>query len=470
MSNILKVTTPAMGYENTINKQNINLEEQITNRLPIKPDGSAQTGDKNQFAGSKDDAGIYRESNFSNFVRTLGDVPKLREVMGKLLFGGAEHLTEAGLKAQTAQDITSMFSLLNLTSEQVGTFLKKQTEGSNRLQGPLFDLLRSVMSETTSVDLKFSVLEFLKRYNDMSSGNHLMHNIKSELKEIESYMFSQEREFLEELTKQLQPHSLKTNEKNTQVLKEQIIPFLGKYISSTGTGGKIRDIINLLTYNTSRYENGSLNSVMQAFKKMEEFPVFQKKFGGMTSAEVESLFEKVDFEKASGKEEWSDKFIDIIGKGIKGEAGTQTKDMFMNLLRGMLVNESVYMPLLHTAFPFILEGVPVFSEMWIDPDEESDNSAPGKGGVKILLKFDMQDLGFFDILMFYENHKMSMVMHYPDKLPVKGEEIKKGITNILKRNGMDIEYLSVEKGKGSIPVSKAFPKLYERRNSVNVTI
>ncbi len=470
MSNILKVTTPALGYENAVNKQNLNQEDNIGIRPPLKPDNAAETGNKNQFSSSKDGPGIFQESNLANFIRTLQDVPKLREVMGKLLFGGTEHLIESGIRAQTAKDISAMFQLLNLSSDEVAKFLKKQTEGSNRLHGPMFDLLRKVMSETSSVELKFSILEFLKKYNDMSSGSHLMHNIQSEIKEIQKYMFHQDREQLEALAKQLQPHSLTTNEKNTSVLKNQIIPFLGRYISTTGNMGKVRDLINLLTYNTSRYENGALDSVMQAFRKMEEFPAFQKKFGGMTSEEVAKLFERVDFEKAAGKAEWSEKFLDVMRAGIKGQAGTQTREMFLNLLNGMLVNESVYMPLLHTAFPLILEGVPIFSEMWIDPDEESENSPSGENGIKILLKFDMKEVGFFDILMYYQNQKMSMVMHYPDKLPVKGEDIRKGISEILKKNGMEVEYLSVEKGKESIPVSVAFPKLYERRNSVNVTI
>ncbi len=470
MSNILKVTTPALGYENAVNKQNVNQAENMGIRPPVKPDNAAEAGNKDQFAGTKDEAGIYRESNFANFIRTLQDVPKLREIMGKLLFGGTEHLVESGIRAQTAEEISAMFQLLNMSSGEVAEFLKKQTNGANRLHGPMFDLLRQVMSESSSVELKLSVLEFLKKYNDMSSGTHIMNNIQSELKEIQKYMFRQDKEQLEELVKQLKPHTMKTSAENTNTLKGQIIPYLGKYISMTGNMGKIRDIINLLTYNTSRYENGSLESVMQAFRKMEEFPAFQKKFGGMTSEEIAQLFERVDFDKAAGKEAWSDKFLDIMRAGIRGEAGTQTREMFMNLLSGMLVNESVYMPLLHVAFPLIIEGVPIFSEMWVDPDEESEKSAPGEKGVKILLKFDMKEVGFFDVLMYYQNQKMSMVMHYPDKLPVDGEEIKKGISGILKKNGMEVEYLSVEKGQESIPVSAAFPKIYERRNSVNVTI
>ena len=52
----------------------------------------------------------------------------------------------------------------------------------------------------------------------------------------------------------------------------------------------------------------------------------------------------------------------------------------------------------------------------------------------------------------------------------KEKEIREGIADILKKNGMEIRYLAVEQGKESIPVSAAFPQIYERRNMVNVTI
>ena len=56
--------------------------------------------------------------------------------------------------------------------------------GSNKMKGSLFELLRGVMKEAGSVELKAGILDFLKKYNDMSSGKHIMTNIKGELKEI----------------------------------------------------------------------------------------------------------------------------------------------------------------------------------------------------------------------------------------------------------------------------------------------
>ena len=65
---------------------------------------------------------------------------------------------------------------------------------------------------------------------------------------------------------------------------------------------------------------------------------------------------------------------------------------------------------------------------------------------------------------------MDLLLHYPENLLPKEKEIREGIADILKKNGMEIRYLAVEQGKESIPVSVAFPQIYERRNMVNVTI
>ena len=63
-----------------------------------------------------------------------------------------------------------------------------------------------------------------------------------------------------------------------------------------------------------------------------------------------------------------------------------------------------------------------------------------------------------------------MRLFYPENLSSFESDIKKGMGEILERNGLNCEYLGVEQAKGSIPVSAVFPKIFERKNSVNVTI
>ena len=133
----------------------------------------------------------------------------------------------------------------------------------------------------------------------------------------------------------------------------------------------------------------------------------------------------------------------------------------------MLINESVYMPVLHVTLPFILMQF-AFGEIWLiwmirrEVEICSDK-------VKLLLKFDMKEVGFFDIFCYYEEGKMDLLLHYPENLLPKEKEIREGIRHFEKEwNGDQIS--GSRTGKESIPVSAAFPQIYERRNMVNVTI
>ena len=471
MSNILKVTTPITGYENSVNKQNMSPSENMHIKNPIDPTKVVRPDDRANTNGEQGvRQGISYNSNFGNFVQSLQNVSNLREIMTRMVFGGMTTVAEAGISQGMAEEINSLFQMLQMSPDKLKEFLKSQMMASNKMQGPFFNIMRQILNNSNSVELKSGILNFLKKYNDMSSGEHLLENIKSELNEIGKYMFRNDRQLLQQLADRLLPHSMNSNEINTQLLKEEIIPFLGKYISDTRNMGKIRDLINLLAFNTSRYENGNLNSVSLAFEKLMNFPAFQSKFEGMSADEFAKMLSNVDFNKAAGQAEWSDTFLNILKEGVRGEAGIQNREAFLNIMKGMLINESVYMPVMHTMLPMVLNGTPVFSEIWVDPDEESGNENSSEKGIKLLIKFDMKDVGFFDIIAYYENGKMDMLLRHPDSLSEQTGKIREGIARILQRNNIEVDYLAVETGKESIPVSSAFPKIFERRNSVNVTI
>ncbi len=471
MSNILKVTTPITGYENSVNKQNMSPSENMHIKNPIDPTKVVRPDDRANTNGEQGvRQGISYNSNFGNFVQSLQNVSNLREIMTRMVFGGMTTVAEAGISQGMAEEINSLFQMLQMSPDKLKEFLKSQMMASNKMQGPFFNIMRQILNNSNSVELKSGILNFLKKYNDMSSGEHLLENIKSELNEIGKYMFRNDRQLLQQLADRLLPHSMNSNEINTQLLKEEIIPFLGKYISDTRNMGKIRDLINLLAFNTSRYENGNLNSVSLAFEKLMNFPAFQSKFEGMSADEFAKMLSNVDFNKAAGQAEWSDTFLNILKEGVRGEAGIQNREAFLNIMKGMLINESVYMPVMHTMLPMVLNGTPIFSEIWVDPDEESGNENSSEKGIKLLIKFDMKDVGFFDIIAYYENGKMDMLLRHPDSLSEQTGKIREGIARILQRNNIEVDYLAVETGKESIPVSSAFPKIFERRNSVNVTI
>lgn len=472
MSNILKVTTPTVGYDNTVNNKPTPSQqaEDLSIKNPVEANKVGRADGRTESNSNDGGRGIAYDSNFGTFIQSLRDLPKLNEIMSKMIFSGMGNLVESGISKGTAEEIQAFFQMLEMSPENLTEFMKTQMAGANRLQGPLFDVLRQIMDEATTVELKAGVLDLLKKYNDMSSGKHILENIKGELEEIGARMFRSDREGLERLAMRLKAHSMDANAVNTRLLKEQIIPYLGKYVADNREMGKLRDLVTLVAFNTARYESGSLDKVIQAFQRLMDFPGFNKHFKGMTEADFRKMLVNVDYDRAAGKNELSDKLLNIMQAGVKGEAGIENREAFVNIMRSMLVNESVYMPLMHVMLPVILDGVPMFSEMWVDPDEESGNPGSKERGVKLLIKFDMKDVGFFDMMLYYEKGKIDMLIHYPEELSGHESDIRENIRKIMSKNKLELEYLGVEQNKAPIQVSAAFPKIFERRNSINVTI
>ena len=472
MSNILKVTTPTVGYDNSINNKPSPSQqaEDLSIKNPVEANKVGRADGRTESGNNDGGKGVAYDSNFGSFVQSLRDLPKLNEIMSKMIFGGMANIVESGIGKGTAADIQAFFQMLEMSPEKLNEFLKAQMAGANRLQGPLFDVLRQIMDEATTVELKAGVLDLLKKYNDMSSGKHILENIKGTLEEIEARMFRNDRDGLERLAMRLKQHSMDANAANTRLLKEQIIPYMGKYVADNRELGKLRDLVTLVAFNTARYESGNIDNVVQAFWRLMDFPTFRTHFKGMTAEGFREMLLNVDYDRAAGKNELADKLLNIMQAGVKGEAGIENREAFINVMRSMLVNESVYMPLMHVMLPVILDGVPMFSEMWVDPDEESGNPGSDERGVKLLIKFDMKDVGFFDMMLYYEKGKIDMLIHYPEELSGHESDIRDNIRKIMSRNKLELEYLGVEQNKVPIQVSAAFPKIFERRNSINVTI
>ncbi|MCI8559349.1 MAG: hypothetical protein HFI19_16660 [Lachnospiraceae bacterium] len=472
MANILRVTTPPTGYENNVrnNAQNQPDKMQIQNPVDpsrvVRPDNRS---DANSQSGSQLSANY--DSNFGTFVQLLRDTPQLTDTMSQLMFGGMANLVEAGIGADTAEDISTFFQLLKMNNEELLEFIKNQFSGSVRFQGPFFALMRDALTNAPTVEQRAAILAFLKRYSDMSSGRHLMENMKDLLNDIKKYMFHEQREQLERLSQGLNHRGPQDTAQNTARLQQDIIPFLAKYIAQTRNMGSLRDLVAQLTFNAARYENGDLDQLISDFKNLLKFPSFQKTFEGMDEEQLRELLMRMNFEKAAGKSVWADKFLNIVESGIRGDAGLENRQVFENVVNALLLNESVYMPVLHLMLPIELNGQLMFSELWIDPDEDgSASSDPKERTAKLLIKFDIKDVGFFDLLMVYEKENVSMRLFYPENLSPFESEIKQGMNEILDRNGLNCEYLGVEQATGSIPVSSVFPKIFERKNAVNVTI
>lgn len=558
MSNILKVTTPLTGYENTNNIKNnpltnpeaTNIQAPVVPEKVVRPDGRNDAGRDAQMKQ------LNYESNFSNFIRLMRENPDAVENLARLLQERMGSYARQGISSEESGLLEYFFSRIGIKEADMSSYMQEQVDVSMRFKGPFFDLIRQAFRETSSVELKSGILDFLKKYVDMASGDHIMRTMMSALKQCQQHMFSgpaaELGKMMEELEQQMaeqkeallqelpdgekavlqqeaaeeareeaasaretlpsekaqeevqggavkqeetarqegaagqkklpqQEQSLRQamegsvmkgrTEESAAFLKDRILPYLNKYISATHNRGGLRNLTVQMAYQLSRYENGSMEGLKSAFAKLLGHQDFQRFFEGLSDPKLlEDFLRKAADD--SRKEEMTRGFIQMLKSGVKGEAGVETRQVLQNFVNNALLGESVYMPVLHMVLPMVVDGRLLYSEMWVDPDAQNAQDTAGAEGkaVKMLVKFDIEEVGFFDLFFLYKDGKMNLQLDYPDTYRDKDEEIRQNISRILSENDIRVETFVTGSSKESIPLTEAFPKIVERRNAVNVRV
>lgn len=482
LSGVLKVNQSVnSGTDNNSVRNNpiVPNDKQIQNIVDptkvVRPDAKDQTEDQPfQFS---------YESNYGNFVQALREMPQLTEVFSKLLFTDVQNILTSGMGENIAAEISEFMEMIKMDPVQLLGFMKSQENTSSQFGGVFFKALREVLNNTASVPLRAQILDFLKNYSNMASGPHLLNNIQTAIKEILPNLFKADGEQLREIAGHLvlpqegdapSLDSMDANVfQNSKVLKEELIPFFAKYVNRTHDLGRPRELMTQITLNTARYCNGTKENVIQSFVKLLKYGDFKNKLGEVKEENLELILNKLMAERKEAKENvWTEKFMSMLKAGLSSSEGHETRAVFQNVLNAMLLNESVYMPLLHLMMPVNLNGNIMFSEMWIDPDAQGEGSAASEEerNIRLLVKFDIKDLGYFDLVMNYQAGNVGLLITYPPKLAELEKEIKSSLNQIVEANGLSLQSFTLEQGRKPLLITDVFPKIKEGKNSINVKI
>lgn len=482
MSNVLKITSSINEYnhnrsESLKNNLEQNEKMKLENSATIMQTSQAEKNSETKGNGQYEGQGLsknYRSSLNQFLLQITQSMPAVHS-FSKVLFENLAFVGEMGNTEVMGKAVEKFLEQIKANNpEEILRLLKVQNNQSNRTKGVLFDVLRKVFYETDSMELKGKILEFMKRYIDMKTGSHIMENIKNDLNIAGKYLFQNNREQLSNLANQLYfGQELKDGvvKHNTKLLKDAILPLLNEQITRSHDRGELREAASRIATNIARYEDGDGRKLEETFRQILEFRTTGKYLKGLDPQKIHALLQQTEFDKAVKEETWNDQFLHIMKETVSGKAGIENKIAFQDMMHSMLLNDSVFMPLLHMILPIDYNGTKLFSEMWIDPDaEQNEGGEPKEKTVKMLIKFEIETVGFFDLYLIYKNGKVDMQLDYPDTLPANKQEIRENLNQILARNGLSFSSLILEKGVPTIPLTEAFPKLLEKRGTINVKI
>lgn len=473
MANILKVTTPpSQSYENSPRGNPTQIGNTNVKNI-VDPSKVTRSDNRSDFEDtSRNGLAPSYESNFGKFIQMMRNSPDIMNILPGMFFGRMENIVTSGISDGFASEIAQYMDMLKMTETEFASFLKEHLESAAGFKNMFFGILRDFMTSDASTEFKSAILLFLKKYNDLTSSDRILANISQSLNSILGSMPKSETAELEALIKSLNLNAEPgDNLSNTALLKEEIVPRIARYISRYHDFGPVRGFVTRLTLDIARYENSNIEDALSALKSLSGFNSFRNRLGIIDDASLNSLFDRMVQDKAATKMPDADLLLNIISKGLAGEAGYENKLVFQNIMQSMLINSSVYMPLLHALIPVEIAGKFMFSEIWADPDDKSKQQGEDETrAIKLLLKFDIENLGFFDMVVHMQGKSLDVQLFYPEKIEGAHKEIQKKLSEIISANGLDSKSLNISKSRKRLTVSEVFPKIMERRNNINVSI
>jgi hypothetical protein len=260
---------------------------------------------------------------------------------------------------------------------------------------------------------------------------------------------------------------------NISLLQRSIIPFMSEYVDATHDMGLSRSLLSMMTLDLARYDNGSVENLLQYFHQLGGYGTLNRQLGALDDESLLKLLEKGQFNQSTTASQFADHLSAATALALRGEGNAETQQIFQQLMSAMLVNESVYMTVNHFMLPLQDEqtGRMLFSELWVDPDADREGERSGAdGSMKFLFKVDVESLGLFDIILTAQKNDVDLRIACPEKVEPFSGEIESAMKEILTRNGLHSVGVSVKRMERPVTLTEVFPKIFEGMNSINVKV
>ena len=473
MADLLGATNPVPGYDNTNVNRNIPISPN-NNQVQNVPDLDRVTGadhrTEQQDAGQAGEK-IRYDSNYQTFIQQLRQGQDGVKVLAKLLAREGTVVT-SGMSEGIAEEMSQIMGLLKMDQGQLLQFLSAQMKAGTRFGGALFALLRNAYARADSAGVRGDILNFLKSYSDFSSTAHIEGNLLRNLAGMADAMPASWGDKLRQLLAQLE-NGIAAGDRqgNLNLIQQEVFPFMSSYVSTTHDLGTPRELLSLLALDVARYENGSEEKLTEAFHQLAGYGTLKSVLGAIDDKALLKLLQGSQFNEGTSAARFADHLAAAAARALRGEGSAEVQEVFRTLVKAMLINESVYMPLNHFLIPMEMDGRMLFSELWVDPDaEEKKEGGQGEKCMKFLFKIDVQGLGFFDVILTNRERDVGIVVSCPEGVVPFSKEIEQNISKILTRNDLNPAAVSVRKMERPVTLTEVFPKIFEGKNSVNVKV
>lgn len=421
---------------------------------------------------------LNKNSVFESFVQRMQQTPALSQTLQKLLAGTITQ--ELGALAQGINEtqnsaealLSKLASQIQMDETQMLENILFQQQNSTSFNSDLFKVLRNLSNdETQSPEIKDYLGRFLKAYDGYFSVEETMTGIIANLKDIIKYI---PKAYSEEIQTQMQSLTNATTqieiEENLVILKENIIPTLGKYIMASNDMGETRERITLLVHDVSRLNVSGETELIERFSELMDYCKYSLNISQENLAMLKNMFGKEIQSKQKQGNPFIDSLIDVLSNKSPDKLSNTGQAMLRDTITNLLLDQSAYMPFTHIFLPVNYNGTFMFAEIWVEKDGANKTKKEiNQNSKRMYLSFDIQGLGGFQAAISLLDNTVECHIKYPEIMNGKENEIKENISTIFQNNGFDVKKVVALPESFQIE-NEILRKIYEGGSSIDVTI
>ena len=424
MADILRVTTPLINKNQPADvKRNAELSTQfpLQNVTRVnKPTSQSELLGQNNGMGKESDASalllnLLKDPSVTvNYLKSFSSL----EALIKLLPANNNPLTK---------EIEQMFNELLVPPDKIADEMKSQENSVTLFKGEMFDVLRQLIkNHSDSTDFLRAAGSFLKALTLYSTRKEALNSVGNNLKFLSDSLFPNR-----ELSDKLLELSLKFKgdgaTENFAILKKEALSLLDDVQNSILFSDGVKKIVKMTIYNLSRYNNN------------EEYlteTIYHLSHQTHSRAERESFMSALqDFLRNVGNQkEHKTTAMDNLSNILQMQAQDKSllradSERFEKIIYSLLSSPCNFTPLLHFVLPVRFYDMQSFAEIWINNGDEGETApSGGQSPIHMLLSFEIEDMGRFEMELFVKDQLIDFQLFCP---PEYVHQFKKEKENLI---------------------------------------
>ncbi len=434
--NNINIKTNNPVSDNNLNKPKVKTEQVAPFNVAdptrvtkaAKKDQESQTG-QNLFNYNPD-------SVFDKFIKSLKISPVLSESAKKLLLN--RQFINQNIKNDPVLGtlFESFLQSIVMDDAEILKFLKYQQGTYTKFYGEFFNNLRELLSSyPNNKDFQTLLRNFLRSYDCFVSVEETNKSINAALKNIERNIPEMLKKPFNEMTGRLISDNSKGIDLNLNILKNEILPFMGRYISKMNDFGPVRDYVSVLVHNIVRLEAASKDNFADSLENLFEFIRYNfdvdEKYMESLKMSLINTYELSSTVKSNS----ADSFLKLLESGINNSSNPVNKGIMEDMAESLLFSQNVHIPLTHIFLPLNYNGMFMFSELWIGKNYEESKDKKRKQEFvqthKVFITFDIQNVGYFETTLVLKENRLLLDIYVPSSLSAYTGKIKDDLSKIL---------------------------------------